>query len=766
MPPSNLLLASKIIAVEEPPSIRNIPGVPTAIAAFLGVFERGPLRVPSFTTSFTEAVSIYGGFITQSDAPFAVQGFYLNGGTAAWISRTAHYTDINDPLTTTAARGQLDIGDRGGVAGPAVLQSSGEPFALEPGQQLDLNIDGSGTDSLVFTATAAEITAGNAQPYGLVNGDTLIFQVNLPGDVALQPERTIVFDDTSPLISAIGTATAQELVNFINASPNAVGIRAEVDGTSVKLVTDRRGSGTQLVIAAASTAIAGGKLNIGSGTVPGTGNVADIDAVSASEIAALLTALPLSAGTAVVDSGTSSVLVTGVATGDPGGSVVVEATTTALGIFTGALPITQPGTNALESPSIRVYGKTEGDWVATPILYGIAIEAPTSGNAEEFNLRVLRGSATAQTFPNLSMDPLASNYFETVVNENSELVELEDLFSPAASPSNLPKLGQFNSWVNQDSGLTGLVDADYAGTEAGKTGVFAFDEVDNITILAVPGRATVAVHLAMIAYCEVQRVGTCFAILDPPTGLDEQGIKNYVNNTAAIKGITEFAAIYWPNIRINNQSTALFGAVPNLVVPPSGHIAGVYARTDARRPGGVYTPPAGVENGILQGVVGFETDDVLDERKRDVVFPERINPLTVIDGSPRHIDGSRTLKGDGNFPFVAERRGVIFIETSLKRGLLFAKHRNNDRRLRMEVKRSINAFLLRQFAVQAFRGDTPEESFNTDVSDALNPPEKVFAGELNAKIQLATQKPAEFIILTFTQDTRALEESLANQLGN
>jgi hypothetical protein len=68
------------------------------------------------------------------------------------------------------------------------------------------------------------------------------------------------------------------------------------------------------------------------------------------------------------------------------------------------------------------------------------------------------------------------------------------------------------------------------------------------------------------------------------------------------------------------------------------------------------------------GVLGFETDEVLEERKRDLVYPKRINPLTTGPGLPRYIDGSRTLKGDGNFPYVAERRGVIFIERSLKQG--------------------------------------------------------------------------------------------------
>jgi len=761
MPPSNLLLASKIVVVEEPPSIRNISGVPTAIAAFSGVTERGPVRVPQFITSFEEFVSIFGGFITGSDLPLAIQGAFQNGATAIWVSRVTHYTDINDGNSTTAVKGTQSIPDRGGAAAAAILNSSAGPFQLEPGQQLDVNIDGAGTDSLTFAATPAEALSGNTEPFSLVNGDTLVYRTNeSPESAVLGTLRTITFL-TADFVS-IGAATAEEVSAVINR--DGIGISAEATGgTTVTIRSDARGSSGTLVIDASSTSIAAGKLNITSGTISSAGpnNVALIDAVTATEIAALLTALPLSAGTATEPTA-GTLTLTGVTTGVTG-TVVIEATTTALGIFTGALPITQNGTNAAVTNTLTVTGRDPGTWITS---YSVVIEPPTSGDADRFNLRITRNGATQESWPNLSMDPVDARYAEAFLNANSGLVDATDLFSGATSPANLPALGTYTAWASQDDGLTGLVDADFTGSQAGGTGLFAFDLVNNITLLVVPGRATSAVQNAMIQYCEVERVGSCFAILDPPENLDEQAIKTYFESTAALAGLSEFGAAYWPRVEILNPSTLIFGAAARLVIPPAGHLMGMYARTDASQPGGVYQAPAGVEVGRLFGVLGFETDDVLDESKRDVVFPIPVNPITTIAGSPRHVDGARTLKRDGNFPSVAERRGVIFIEQSLKAGLLFAKHRNNDRRLRMEVKRTIEAFLLIQFNDGAFRGDTPAESFFVDVSDALNPIEEVFAGRLNVRIGLATQKPAEFIILTFTQDTRALEERLADQLGS
>jgi phage tail sheath protein FI len=200
-------------------------------------------------------------------------------------------------------------------------------------------------------------------------------------------------------------------------------------------------------------------------------------------------------------------------------------------------------------------------------------------------------------------------------------------------------------------------------------------------------------------------------------------------------------------------------------VPPSGIIAGVYARTDGARPGGVYDPPAGIERGRLFGVLGFETDETLNDRKRDIVYPRRINPLTTGPGLPKYIDGSRTLKGDGAFPYISERRGVSFIERSLRRGLQFARHKNNTPDLRAEVRRTITAFLLAQMNNGAFGSREPAKAFFVDVSDALNPPSVVAAGKLVARVGVATNKPAEFIILEISQDTRALEEELAAAEG-
>jgi phage tail sheath protein FI len=410
--------------------------------------------------------------------------------------------------------------------------------------------------------------------------------------------------------------------------------------------------------------------------------------------------------------------------------------------------------------TLRIDGKWDGAYAND---MRIVIAPATSGAAAEFNLAVEDGFL-AEVFPNLSMDPSRSNYVEAVVNgleRGSRLIVATDLSSTAVSPGQLPALGTFGPLTGGDDGLAALADTDFTGTAAGKTGLHALDSIQAISLLIVPGRATAAVHNAMLTYCEVTRDRGCFAILDSPANQSAVGIVTYAESTAAILGLSEHGALYWPRVKVLNPSRTVFGNTPTLTVPPSGHIAGVYARVDNARPGGVFVPPAGIQNGQLLGVLGFETDEVLDEAKRDLVFPKRINPLTAYPGTPRHIDGARTLKGDGNFPTVAERRGVIFIEQSLKLGLLFAKHQNNTEALRAALTRTVTAFLLIQLRNGAFASADPRKAFFVDFGEALNPPSSINAGQVVGRIGLATAKPAEFIILRFSQDTRAIDAELA-----
>ncbi len=749
----NELLAAKVVVLEEAPRIRNIQGVATAVTAAVGITERGPVGTSTLSTSFEEWVKIFGSFISDSDLTIAVQGFYDNGGSQLFTVRTVHYTDITSPASKTslAATINLATGATAPTAG-TVLGANAAPFDLEPGDTMSIDIDAGGTVVATFTATSAVRTSGNAETYDLLDGLTLTVRIDGGG------VQTITFD-TAEFVD-ITNATALEVAAVINAE--MTGGSADGSSGSVVITSDSRGTGSSVEVTG-GTANTGGanRLAFATALIAGTGNVVDIDAVSAAEVETVL-----EAAVANLDVTIEFGAIRLTATGNPPGvtSIVQVLAVSTADDELGFDNATHSGSSGASVDTLQVDGRSDGTY-ANDIR--LLVAAATSGEADRFNLDIEDNGVVVERFPNLSMLDSDDSYIETIVNDpdtGSDLVQFIDLDAGGAGASALiqrPANGVFGPMTGGNDGLVGLDDNDFIGSAAGGTGIRAFDQTLGIRILTIPGRATSAVHNAMITYSEITRSMEMFAILDIPAGLTAVGAVTYVVTTASLKNLSEFGAIYWPRIKVLNPNKTIFGNTDEIVVPPSLHLAGMYARTDGSQPSGVFIPPAGEETGKLFGVTGLETDEVLDEAKRDLVFPELINPIVKFPGAPFHADGARTLKSNGNFPTIGERRGVIFVEQSVKDFLRVFKHKNNTEPLRASIDRSITAFLFIQTGNNAFQSTDPAKAFFVDVSAALNPPSVIFARQLVIRVGLATNKPSEFIILRVSQDTRALEEELA-----
>lgn len=739
----NELLASKVIVVEEEPAIRQIEGVSTNVLAMPGITERGPVNEAKRVTSFEEWQRIYGRDILNGYAAQAVRGFFQNGGTQLEFMRVVHHTDITNAATKTSAASsvQLLTAPTAPTAG-TILGSEFEPFELVTSDTLSVDVDAGGTVVATFTGTKGSRTSGNTQPFALADGVTLLVDIDGAGP------QTITFL-TAEFVS-IGAATAAEVAAVINAKIS--GANASAVGGAVVITSDTVGTDSTVEVTGGTGAAA---LAFPAGVGSGSGNVANMSAVTVAEVKSVVEAAV--AGCTVNDVDGRVQIVSN--TTGASSSIQVLAVSTAdtkLGLDNAV----HPGSTGAAVNALLVSGKTDGTFGDA---LSACVSAATSGDANEFNFEVCQDGVVLESFPNVSMDPGAANFVVTVVNADpngSNLVAVTDN-SVGDYPDNRPANGTSSNMTGGDDGLVGIADTDFLGSAVSGLGLRAFDTKDDVSLLCCPDRITTGVQLGMITYAEITRGGSIFVVLDPPAGQTATGMITYTETTAGLLGLSEFAAIYWPQVKVTNPNKTLFGTSETVVVPPCGHVAGVYARTDASRPGGVYIPPAGVDVGILQGVVGFETDEVIDESKRDLVYPKRINPLTTGKSLPRYIDGTRTLKAGGNFPTIAERRGVIYIEQSLKRGLQFARHKNNTPALRRTVDRTTNAFLLTQWRLGAFRGETPETSFFVDVGAGLNPASEVFAGRLNVRVGLATNKPTDWVILRFSQDTRALDEELA-----
>lgn len=738
-------LASEVRVQEEQNAVRQIDAGSVLVLGMAGIAERGPIGEFTRSTSFSEWTKQHGEHtLTNLDVVEAVRGFFDNGGTQLIFSRVVHCTVQGDPTTKVSSAAALTLDTAAGSATAGYVESALQPFNMEPAQTLVVSMDGGGNQTFTIAAAAAALTSG-AETFNITNGQTLIFEVN--GGSQL----TKAFA-TGEFVS-IAAATAEEVVASLNAffAANQAGCVASVTGggTTVTVTTVRRGSGAALTITGTATAL--GAL-IGSST--GTGDAADIDAVTAAELAAKLSTL--TGGVAAAVGG--RLRITSSTTGPSSSAQVVASSTgdTATG-FDNAV---HSGSNGAAANTLTLDAKTDGAFANE---LEIQIAAATSGEAERFNLYVIRNGVIRERWFNLSMDDTDANYIETVLNDEltgSDYIQATDL--DFAGTSQRPGSGTFGPMTGGSDGLIGLADTDYIGGETanGSMGFRLFDEED-VDVIVAPGRATAAVQNAMITYCEVVREGLCFAVLDPPRNQSAAQMVTYMESTASLLELSEHGAMYWPNVKVTNPNKALYGNTPDIVIAPSGHMAGLYARTDASKVGGTFEQPAGTERGLLRNVIGLEMPEVKKKPKRELVYPKRINPISQEKGTPIFVDGSRTLKSTGSWPSIGQRRGVIEVEKKLIPGLAFMRHRNIKEKLYNEGKRTVLVYLSELTRNDAFKSTDPAKAFFIDFGAGLNPPSVQAQKTVVARIGLATSEPAEFIVLLVGPDNRALEEELA-----
>jgi hypothetical protein len=741
------LLASKTVIQEEEPQLRSIPATASAVLSAVGVAERGPVGEAKLLTSWDEYVRHFGSFTADGELPMAVRGIYRQDpGAYVYVVRTVHYTDITDPLTKTSVAAEIMIqGTSVTPTAGAVTSAQQAPFDLDHAQTLVIHCDehGSGPDTATFNGVASSVTGGAVSlPVTIAHGFTIVTDTD--------PDDQLV-------VYAAGHATVEAVAQDINSQIQ--GARAVVvGGSTIDFESDTEGTDASIQL---KDQVGTGLSDIGHsvGTTAGTGNVGNIDAVTFAESKTIIEAAVVNpaTGVTVTQETTDEITITSNTTGGSS-SVQVEVASTAVGFgFDNDL---HSGSGTSPVDTLKAVGKYDGTYAHD---LRAVIAAATNGDSDYFNLQHTDDQGVVfETFPNVqNLDDTADDFVETVVNAEiddggSRYLNYED---QAVGGGQRPDNGTYTP-AGGDDGLGSIDDNDFLGDSAGGTGLHALNQISGIRVVTIPGRATSAVHNGMVTYCESQRDGTCFPILDPPAGLTAAQMVTYQVTTASLKGLSEFGAIYWPRIKVLNPSKTVYGNDDNIVVPPSAWVAGVYSRTDRAELGGIYKPPAGIKRGRIFGCLGFETDEVLDERKRDLVFPENINPISQEEGSPRFIDGPKCLKTDGNFPSVSERRGVIYIEQAIKSGTLFARHENTDSSLRAQIFRTVFQFLKTQMNLGAFRTKDTDTAFFVDLSEALNPPSVQFANKTVGRVGLATAKPNYWTIFTFSQDTRALLEEL------
>jgi len=392
-------------------------------------------------------------------------------------------------------------------------------------------------------------------------------------------------------------------------------------------------------------------------------------------------------------------------------------------------------------------------YLTKPVVNNYSLAALTA-KSEDFDLHVASG-ATTEDHTFLSMEPASPRYYASQVNATSGLITVAPATPPAPElpPNNRPADPQPVS----PAPLSGGVDENLAGLGPAhyQNGLDTLLNVD-VDIVAIPdamgftdptGRI---IQTALLDHCQgaPPRVGDRFAILDSRLGDDITGVSDRIQPLASFNG---FGALYYPWVLVPPAPPAPGSpppavAPPNLLVPPSGHIAGLYGRTDNSR--GVFKAPAGLEAG-LQGTIGVET--VLTDTQQGLLnMTYGVNVIRVFKGGQPTVWGARTtavVAGNTNWQYVNIRRLFLFLEKSISQGIRFAVFEPNNTTLWGKLTRSISAFLKQAWIDGALFGATAKEAFYVRIDEALNPPDQMALGILTIEIGVRPSYPAEFIVV-------------------
>lgn len=402
----------------------------------------------------------------------------------------------------------------------------------------------------------------------------------------------------------------------------------------------------------------------------------------------------------------------------PDGNAVVKVTTT--GPYDPAAPIT-----------VEIQPPAEG---APPDSFNVVIRHGTAEPKTITNVGTSRGKGVrsiVDVLPRETDNLLAAQILGTpaplAIGQSTSLAQAA---APAAKPESTP------------TPLKGKVTAAmFKGNINDRTGIAGLEAVEEVTMVACPdilaaykaGAVTEedvkAVQTFILNHCELMR-DRC-AILDCPAGLSPQ--ETIAWRKEKMNFDSKYGALYYPWIRINGK-----------LAPPSGHVAGVYARVDGER--GVHKAPA---NEIVRGAVGLER--VITRGEQDLLNPIGVNCIRTFPGQGIRIWGARTLSSDPLWRYINVRRLFCMVEESIQQNTNWIVFEPNDDILWRQIRRDVTAFLTVIWRSGALFGTTPEQAFYVKCDEETNPKEMRDLGYCITEIGMAPVKPAEFVVFRVSQ---------------
>jgi phage tail sheath protein FI len=696
-----------------------IAAAATSVAAVVLRSSRGPTDRAVRVTNPRQFLNRFGSFDSRYTGAYAIQGLFANGGKTAWVTRV---------VGAGALAARVTLVDR---AGNAMLRVGAGYRGVEEvgtwGNALYVDV----RDNPEFSTTLVADRPGNAP-------------ARLAGAAWGGPTVDLSVPPATP---------AKKLRINVDSGPN---FDITFDPSSVPVLT----AATPDDVAAAINAIAGSRLvasAVGGGLLIVSrqkGAASRIEAVAGFDDPTLaLLGLAVAAATgAAAPAGTyDEVQVEAF-----GGLKVGDWVRLDDGISSDWVQITQLEQRAVAGGGIELHLHFTPPPAANQDEYLTADGATVS--TTEFDLSVRQQGPTdptpvpVETWPKLSMDATASRYAPTVVNDSfsgSAYVVIADQNMGAFTGRDAPALGsgfRLGLSTPPTAALLRQAGSDGGDPTAGQyTAALSLYDTTAVQLLLVPevmpDAMLGAITRAALDYCAER--GDCMYIGQTPSGRDEDGARSFGQ---VYRGAKVYGALYWPWITV--QDPIGVGSTPTRVIPPTGHVAGVYARTDQTR--GIWKAPAGDE-ALVRGALDVETT-ITDVDHTDLVKNGSVNGIRPIAGVGIAIDASRTLSTDTRWLYVNVRLLFNFVKVSLRDGLRWVKQEPNTDSLWGMIKfGSVTPFLLRLYQAGAFGPGTPSDVFTVICGPENNPPDQIELGNLTIEVYFYPSRPAETILIIVGQ---------------
>ncbi len=647
-------------------------------------------------------------------------------------SRSASETSIESAPEGTL----LSIGGDN-PAQPAVLLGGIPPFRLDDGESLSITVNDGTEQSITFTGTNAE-AIGNALT--LTDGN-----LTIPADNSLRV--TFGANGTEQVISLpASTISLTALAEQINTSLRGGYARIE-GGNQLVIGCDLRGTDAQVTVAE------NGTIGFSTDTTSplGNGNVANLDAVTVVEINAILENANIDVeATLALSTGNLNLRTTEAPTS---GAPSLQVGNNSLGLPTEI-------SEGKEGEQIAYYYKQDGQWLGSN---GSEVEPEllSSPTSKKFfvtlTLEIEDADGNQSIYEDIGFDRKHPLWVGEILKETPPR-RLEALLNPC-----FLEIGDNVSAFDLREGLFGSSGENTISVSGGndgaeptasstvdnavsyEDGLSLLEAIENISIFAAPGHSdyTEFTTIQDLLIGHARRMKYRIAVLDTPS---EQTVSGARETRSRVD--SSYAALYYPWIVIANPLARPGNErIPREIsVPPSGFVAGIYARTDIQR--GVWKAPA---NEVVLGVQRFESE--INFGQQEILNPEGINCLRFFFGRGYRVWGARTASSDPEWKYVNVRRYFIYLEQSIDRGTQWAVFEPNGERLWANIRSTISDFLYNEWVSGALLGSSREEAFFVKCDRSTMTQNDLDNGRLICLIGVAALKPAEFVIFRIGQKT-------------